>query len=64
MGVVVVTAFVRKAVVIAAGGLEACVVKFMIKAGVVVEVAVVVEVVVIGFMLVVVGVVSMRNKIH
>ena len=45
MDVVVVSAFVRGAVVIAVGGLQACVqcaVKFMIKVGVVVEVAVVV----------------------
>ena len=56
---VVVAAVVRCAVVIAAGGLLACVqcvVKFMIKVGVVVEV-----VVVMGLMLVVMGLVSMRR---
>jgi uncharacterized membrane protein YkvI len=61
--VVVVTAFVRDVVVIAVGGLYACVqcvVKFMITVGVVVEVAVVV--VGVWFMFVVVGVVSIRRN--
>ena len=59
VGVVVVTAFVREAVVIAVGGLSACVqyvVKFMLKVVRVVDKVVVMVVVVMGVMLVLVGV--------
>ena len=72
VGVVVVTIFVRKGVVLSVGGMWACVqyiVKFMKKVDVVVDVVVMVIVVVMGVMLVVVGVIGKRritktNKYH